>query len=192
VTHCLEAISAARKKVPGARRDRIEHVQLYRDEDLALFRDLGVVASVQPRFVASDWSVAEKRWGHERCRTGYAWKSLMKVGIAMQFGSDAPVEPIAPILGIQASVTRQTPAGDPAGGWFPEERLTLEETLLGFTQVAAFNSGREREHGKVAPGKWADLTVFSQDLFRVDPSEWPGVEVEMTVVGGEVAYRKEA
>jgi len=115
----------------------------------------------------------------------------MNAGIRLQFGSDAPVEPIAPILGIQAAVTRQTPEGDPPGGWFPEERLTLEEAIAGFTQVAAWNAGRPEVTGTLSPGKWADLTVFHRDLFQVSPEEWPAVGVEMTVVGGEVAYRKE-
>ncbi len=191
VTHCLKAMAAARKAVPGTRRDRIEHVQMYRDEDIPLFRGLGVVASVQPRFVPSDWSVAEKRWGLERCRTGYAWRSLMNAGIRLQFGSDAPVEPIAPILGLQAAVTRQTPAGEPHGGWFPQERLTLEETIAGFTQVAAWNSGRQEVLGSLKPGKWADLTVFSRDLFGVEPAQWPSIPVEMTLIGGEIVHRLE-
>ena len=115
VTHCLLAISGARASHPGLKRDRIEHVQIYRPEDLALFRELGVVGSVQPRFVSTDWCVAEKRWGAARCQTGYAWRSLMNAGIPLLFGSDAPVEPLAPISGLQAAVTRQTPEGTTAG-----------------------------------------------------------------------------
>lgn len=81
VSHCLLAIAGARKARPGPRRDRIEHVQVYRPQDLTLFRELGIVGSVQPRFVSTDWCVAEKRWGAARCRTGYAWRSLMDAGI---------------------------------------------------------------------------------------------------------------
>ena len=189
VTHCLLAISGARKAHPGPKRDRIEHVQIYRPEDLALFRDLGVVGSVQPRFVATDWCVAEKRWGAARCQTGYAWRSLMNAGIPLLFGSDAPVEPMAPILGLQAAVTRQTPEGNPPGGWFPGQRLTLEESIAGFTAAPAWNSGRQEQSGSIRVGKWADLTVFAQDLFVVPASAWPSVPVEMTIVNGEVLYR---
>ncbi len=190
VTHCLTAIAAARKSVPGARRDRIEHVQVYRPGDLSLFSELGIVGSVQPRFVATDWYVAEKRWGAARCRTGYAWRDLLDAGIPLLFGSDAPVEPLDPILGLQAAVTRQTPEGEPAGGWFPDQRLSIEESLRGFTAMPAWVSGREDRVGCIRPGLWADLTVFAQDLFTVPAAQWHGVPVEMTIVNGEVLYQR--
>jgi len=189
VTHCLLAIAGARKAHPGPRRDRIEHVQVYRPEDLTLFRELGIVGSVQPRFIATDWCVAEKRWGAERCRTGYAWRSLMDAGIPLLFGSDAPVEPMDPILGLHAAVTRQTPEGNPPGGWFPEQRLALEESLSAFTTAPAWVSGREDRAGRIRAAHWADLTVFARDLFVAPESEWPSVPVEMTIVNGEVLYQ---
>jgi len=189
VTHCLLAIAAARKAVPGARRDRIEHIQIYRQQDLGLFLEMGIVGSVQPRFVSTDWSVADRRWGAARCRNGYAWRSLMDAGVPLLFGSDAPVEPMDPILGLQAAVTRQTPEGLPPGGWYPDQRLNLEESLPGFTTAPAWVSGRQEQSGSIRVGKWADLTVFAQDLFGVPPSEWPSVPVEMTIVNGEVLYR---
>ncbi len=188
VTHCLLAIAAARKAHPGARRDRIEHVQIYRPGDLDQFKELGIVGSVQPRFVSTDWCVAEKRWGAARCQTGYAWRSLMDAGIPLLFGSDAPVEPLAPILGLQAAVTRQTPEGQPPDGWFPAQRLTLEESLPGFTTVPAWVSGREDRMGSIRAGYAADLTVFAQDLFVTPEREWPSVPVEMTLVNGEVLF----
>lgn len=191
VTNALQAIAEARKAYPGERRDRIEHVQLIRPEDVVLFRDLGVVASVQPAFVPSDWQVAENRWGPCRCRHAYIWKSLLQAGIPVQFGSDAPVESIDPLLGLHAAVTRQTPTGEPPGGWFPEERLTLEEGIRGFTVVSAWTSRQEKNLGSLSPGKWADLTVFEQDISRLPPDLWPSVDVEMAVVHGEIAYRKE-
>jgi predicted amidohydrolase YtcJ len=189
VSHCLMAIAGARKTHPGRRRDRIEHIQTYRPGDLTLFRELGIVGSVQPRFVSTDWCVAEKRWGKERCRTGYAWRSLMNAGIPLMFGSDAPVEPMDPILGLHAAVTRQTPEGLPPGGWFPDQRLTLEESLAGFTTAPAWVSGREDRAGRIRAGYWADLTVFARDLFATPESEWPSVPVEMTIVNGEVLYQ---
>jgi len=189
VTHCLLAIAGARKTHPGPRRDRIEHVQLYRPEDLTLFRELGIVGSVQPRFVSTDWCVAEKRWGATRCRTGYAWRNLMNAGILLLFGSDAPVETLDPILGLQAAVTRQTPEGNPPGGWFPEQRLTLEESLAGFTTAPAWVSGRNDRLGSIRVGHAADLTVFAGDLFTTPPGEWTSVPVEMTIVNGEVLFQ---
>jgi predicted amidohydrolase YtcJ len=189
VTHCLLAIAAARKAQPGPRCDRIEHVQLYRPEDLKLFSELGIVGSVQPRFVSTDWCVAEKRWGLARCRTGYAWRNLQQAGVPLLFGSDAPVEPLDPILGLQAAVTRQTPEGDPPGGWFPEQRLTVEESLAGFTSAPAWVSGREDRLGRIRVGQAADLTVFAQDLFATPPRDWTSVPVEMTIVNGEVLFQ---
>jgi hypothetical protein len=189
VSHCLTAIAGARKHHPGPRRDRIEHVQIYRPGDLERFSEMGIVGSVQPRFVATDWNVAEKRWGAERCRYGYAWRNLLKAAIPLLFGSDAPVEPLDPILGLQAAVTRQTPAGEPPGGWFPEQRLTLEESLAGFTSAPAWVSGREDRTGGIRPGYWADLTVFAEDLFEVPAARWHQVPVEMTLVDGEILYQ---
>jgi predicted amidohydrolase YtcJ len=190
LSNALESIAAARKQYPADHRDRLEHVQLYRPRDLSLFKDLDVVASVQPVFTPTDWAAADKRWGPERCRYAYAWKSLLQAGLRIQFGSDAPVETINPIYGIHAAVTRQTVMGEPAGGWFPEQQLSLEDCLTGFTAVAAWSTRRENELGSVSPGKWADLTVYNQDLFSLTPDRWTDVETEMTVVNGEIVYRK--
>jgi hypothetical protein len=191
VTNALQSIAAVREKYPGDHRDRLEHVQLYRPQDLPLFRELAVVASVQPVFIPTDWKPADKRWGPQRCRYAYAWKSMLQADLRVQFGSDAPVEPINPIYGIHAAVTRQTLTGEPPGGWFPEQKLSLEESITGFTAVAAWNARCEDNLGSIAPGKWADLTVFERDLFNLAPKEWPEVATEMTVVHGEVVYRAE-
>jgi len=188
VTNALESIAAARKQFPGDHRDRLEHVQLYRPRDLSLFHELEVVASVQPVFVPTDWAPADRRWGPQRCRHAYAWKSLLQAGLRLQFGSDAPVETINPIYGIHAAVTRQTVLGEPPGGWFPEQKLGLEDSITGFTAVAAWSTRREDKLGSVAAGKWADLTIYNQDLFSLSPDHWPDVETEMTVVHGEVVY----
>jgi len=190
VTNSLEAIAAARRKHPGQWRDRIEHVQLVRPQDLKTFNAMDVTASVQPVFLPTDWRPAEQLWGTDRCRNAYVWKSIRNAGVRQQFGSDAPVEPIRPILGIQAAVTRQGTDGSPADGWHPDEKLSLEETIEGFTQTAAWTAGKEAELGFIAPGKKADLTVFGHDLFTTPAEDWHEVEVEMTVVNGEVVSRK--
>jgi len=191
VTNVLEAISSARKSYPGARRDRIEHVQLFRPRDLALFRDLGVTASVQPVFLCSDWKMAIKKWGTDRCRFAYAWKSLLNAGIPLQFGSDAPVESINPLLGFQGAVTRQNLAREPRNGWFPMEKLGADECISAFTFQPAWTSRKEDHLGILSPGKWADLTIYNQDFLKLSPDRWPFVEVEMTVVDGEVVYQRE-
>jgi len=193
VTDSLTALSGARQDCPRQSRDRIEHVQLLRPEDISLFQDLGAVASVQPVFLPTDWSVAEAKWGQDRCRSGgYIWKSIMQAGIPTQFGSDAPVESNNPLLGLQAAVTRQTLDGQPPGGWFPEQNLALEQGLAGYTRTSAWTSRRENYLGSITPGKWADLTVFEADLFQIPPEQWPSVGVEMTIVDGEIAFQKEA
>jgi predicted amidohydrolase YtcJ len=193
LSNCLAAIGEARRLEgiePGEKRDRIEHVQLHRSQDLVLLRTLGLTASVQPVFTATDWQQAEVKWGHPRCRQAYAWKTFLKAGISLQFGSDAPFDHINPLLGLQAAVTRQTPEGEPPGGWFPEERLSLEEGIEGFTRVPAWTAHREESLGSITPGKRADITVFEKNLFEVPPENWPSIEVEMTIIDGEIVYRK--
>ena len=190
VTNVLQAIAGARKRCPGPRRDRIEHVQLFHPDDLPLFRDLGVVASVQPVHLLTDMPVAERKWGMDRCRFSYAWKSMLKAGIPLQFGSDAPVESINPLLSLHAALTRQSLSGQPRDGWFPGERLTLEEIIHGFTAVPAWVSRKENQLGTLAPGKKADLVVFSRDLFQTSLGHLASVDVEMTMVNGEVVYQK--
>lgn len=192
-THCLKAIEAGRQHLPNNHRSRdcIEHVQLFRKEDIPRFLSLGAVASVQPVFLHTDWSVAENRWGYERCRIGgYAWRTLMAAGIPIQFGSDSPVESINPVLGLQAAVARQTLDGNPKDGWFSGQKLTLAESLAGFSKIAAWTARKEDSLGAIAPGKLADLTVFASDLFHHPPHSWPSIGVEVTIVDGEIVYHK--
>lgn len=189
-TNVLDAIAAARARLPGPRRDRIEHVQLMHPGDFARFRSMDVVASCQPVHLHTDMAVAEKKWGVERCKYGYAWKSMLQAGIKVQFGSDAPVEHINPLLSFHAAMARRTPAGEPQGGWFPSERLTLGETLHAFTAVPAWVSRREARLGVLAPGQVADLTIFAEDLSALSPEKLAAARVEMTIVSGEVVYGK--
>jgi len=190
VTNALEAVAASRAEFGNHHRDRIEHVQLFRLPDLTLFQDLAVVASVQPVFVPTDWAAAEMKWGPGRCETAYAWKTLLEAGIALQFGSDTPVESMNPLYGLHAAVTRRDLKGRPEDGWCPNQKLTLEQCLAGYTRTAAWTSRREQQLGKLAAGMWADLTIFDRDLTRLPPDEWLEAEVEMTIIGGEIVYRK--
>jgi hypothetical protein len=189
-TNVLNAIEAARKTLSGPRRDRIEHVQLMHPADFSRFRSMDVVASCQPVHLHTDMLVAEKKWGMDRCRYGYAWKSMLNAGVKVQFGSDAPVEHINPLLSFHAAIARQNPSGEPRGGWFPSERLNIEETIHAFTAVPALVSRKEAMLGILSPGRVADLTVFAEDLPGVAPERLPSVPVEMTMVNGEVAYRR--
>jgi predicted amidohydrolase YtcJ len=189
-TNVLDAIQGARRKHPGPWRDRIEHVQVLHPGDDARFRAMGVVASCQPVHLHTDMRVAEQKWGPERCRRGYLWKTMLREGIRIQFGSDAPVEHINPLLSFHAAMARQTPAGEPKGGWYPAEKLSLKETLHAFTAVPAWVSRKEAQLGTLAVGKRADLAVFAEDLSRLAPEQLLSAKVEMTMVDGEVLYRK--
>ncbi len=190
VSNTLQAIRAARKNIPGKRRDRIEHVQLVQPTDFAVFKALDVVASVQPVHLLTDMPTAEQKWGMQRCRYSYAWKTMLQEGVRVQFGSDAPVEHINPMLSFYAAVNRQSLIGEPKDGWFSAERLMLEEVIHGFTIVPAWTSRKEHQLGILAPGRCADITVFEEDLFGAAPGKLAGALVELTVVGGEIAYRR--
>lgn len=188
--NALNAIAEGRQRYGGEHRDRIEHIQLYHADDLARYKEMDVTASIQPAFVATDWELAMRRWGDERCERSYAWKTLFDQGIRLQFGSDAPVEQIPPIFGLQAAVLRQTTDLRPQGGWRPQERLSLEQSLAGFSANAAWTARKEDQLGSIRPGAWADLTVFEKDLSQIDPEQWLTVEPCLTIIGGEIVFHK--
>ncbi len=168
---------------------RIEHAQVLSPEDIPRFARLGVIASMQPTHATSDMPWAEARLGPERVKGAYAWRSLLDAGARIAGGSDAPVESANPLLGLYAAVTRQDLEGNPPGGWFPEQRLTIEEALRLFTTEAAHAGFLEEELGSLGPDKWADFVVLDRDLASVSPREIPKTKVQLTVVGGRVVYR---
>ena len=175
---------------PAAHRFRVEHAQHVRPEDFARFGKLGIVASMQPYHAIDDGRWAEKRIGQERARSSYAWKSMLEAGAMLAFGSDWPVAPLDPLAGIYAAVTRATLDGKHPGGWFPEQRLTVEQALRAYTRGCAYAAFEEQDKGTIAPGKLADLVVLSHDLFRIPPAEIKEARVELTIVGGRVVYRR--
>ncbi|HEY0782028.1 MAG TPA: amidohydrolase, partial [Thermoanaerobaculia bacterium] len=170
------------------RRLRIEHAQVVRPEDKARFARLGVIASLQPSHCIDDMRWAERRIGRERARFSYNWKSFVDAQAHVAFGTDWYVEPLDPMLGLYAAVTRQFPDGTPAGGWFPEERLTLAQAIDFYTQGSAYAEFAEGWKGTLAPGKVADLVVLSRDLFAVPPREILATKPVLTMVGGRVVY----
>ncbi len=174
---------------PASYRFRIEHAQHVRKEDLARFAKLGVIASMQPYHAIDDGRWAEKRIGQERARSSYAWRSMLRAGALLAFGTDWPVAPLDPMLSIYAAVTRATLDGKHPGGWFPEERLSVEETLGAYTQGSAYAAFEEREKGTISPGKLADLVAVSDDLFQIPPEKIKDARVVLTVVGGRVVYQ---
>ncbi len=186
----LDAYAAARKAVPQARdpRLRIEHAQVVRKEDVARFAELGVIASMQPSHASSDMRWADARLGPGRVNGAYAWRWFADAGVALAYGSDFPVEIVNPFWGIYAAITRQDPEGLPEGGWHPEQRLTLEEALRGYTAGSARAAFAEDRLGMLKVGYRADLTVLDRDLFRARPKEILATKVLMTIIDGQGAF----
>jgi hypothetical protein len=181
---------AAKANGPRDRRFRIEHAQVVRKQDLPRYKALGVVASIQPSHCIDDMRWAEKRIGHARSRDAYNFRSFTNAGIPVAFGTDWFVEPLDPRLGLYAAVTRELPSGGPPGGWFPEEKLPLEDALDLYTRGSAYAEFAEMEKGTLEAGKLADLVVFASDLFKVSPREILTTPVDLTVVGGRVVYER--
>jgi predicted amidohydrolase YtcJ len=172
-------------------RHRIEHSQVVAPADFARFRDLGVVASMQPSHAISDKRWAEERLGEYRVQGAYAWHMMRSFGVRVAFGTDWPVEPINPYLGLYAAVTRQSTEGDPAGGWWPQERLSIADAIRCYTAEPAYASFEETEKGQLAPGMLADLAVHSRDLLAIKPEEILQTEAVLTILGGRIVYERD-
>lgn len=177
--------------VVPASRFRIEHLQLVSPEDFARLANLGVIASMQPTHATSDMPWAEARVGGERIEGAYAWRSVLDAGGRLALGSDFPVESVDPLLGLYAAVTRQDLAGNPPGGWHPDERLTVEEAIRGFTLDAAYAAFEEDRRGSLESGKFADITIVQPDPTAVSSSEIPRTRVRYTIVNGAIVFRAE-
>ena len=169
-------------------RHRIEHSQTISLTDIPRFKKLGVIPSMQPTHQSSDMYWVEDRLGSERIKGAYAWRKLIDSGVVIPGGSDSPVESLNPLWGIYAAVTRQDHNGFPEGGWYPEERMTIEEAVKMFSSWAAYASFEEDLKGTLEAGKFADFTVLSEDIFKSEPSTLLKTEILMTVVGGEIWY----
>ncbi|NLT74221.1 MAG: amidohydrolase [Chloroflexi bacterium] len=170
-------------------RQRIEHVQLITPEDRRRMSRLGVVASMQPYHCTQDMATAERRWGR-RCRDAYAWASLLSAGSHLAFGTDAPVEPLNPLRGLYAAMTRTREAESDEDAWYPEERLSLDQALRAYTWGSAYAGYAERERGMLAPGRQADITVFSDALSDDEPRRLLEMGIDCTIVGGQIAFQR--
>jgi predicted amidohydrolase YtcJ len=188
----LDAYAAALATHPDPdHRFRIEHAQVIDPEDIPRFAAMGVIAAMQPTHATSDMPWAPERLGQKRLAGAYAWRRLLAGGATIACGSDFPVESHNPVLGIYAAVTRQDLAGNPPGGWLPEERMTREEALRGYTIDACRAAFQEAAKGTIAPGKVADLTVLDRDIMTCDAAEIARARVRWTIVGGAVVYEGE-
>jgi predicted amidohydrolase YtcJ len=174
------------------RRHRIEHIEDPAPSDLPRFGKLGVIASFQPLHAYPNDDTL-KVWagnvGPERALHGWPWRTVQNGGGVLAFGSDWPIVTQNPWPGVQNALTRQTTEGEPAGGWIPKERISLQDAIRAYTLNAAFAGHRERSEGSLEPGKLADLIVLSQDLFQIEPTEIGKTEVLLTMVGGKVVYQ---
>ena len=174
----------------GALRHRIEHAQVVTPEDIPRFKTLGIIPSMQPTHATSDQNMAEQRVGHERIKGAYAWRTFLDQGSRIACGSDFPVEPPDPFEGLHAAVTRQNAAGAPAGGWYKNQAMTLNEALRCFTLDAAYAARQENLIGSLEPGKWADFILIDRDIFTAPPEQLGKTVVLQTWMGGKRVYKK--
>lgn len=182
---------AARVNGPRDRRCRVEHAQHLRAEDFKRFKQLDVIASLQPYHIIDDGRWAEGRIGAKRCATSYANKSLLDAGARLAFGSDWPVAPLDPILGIDAAVNRRTLDGKHPNGWFPEQKISVKEAIEAFTLGSAYAGFEDKDRGSITAGKLADIVVLDRDI--LDPKQQDQIaeaKVVLTIVGGRVVYEK--
>ncbi|WP_040981873.1 amidohydrolase [Oceanobacillus jeddahense] len=173
-----------------AYRDRLIHAQVVNPDLVQRLSTPGRIVDIQPRFLASDYPWVTDRLGEARMPYAYAWKTLLDSGVICGGGSDAPVEPINPLLGIHAAVTRKAP-GDTHNGWYPEQKLSMREAFYLFTKYAAYTTNEEKIKGTISRGKFADMTVYSMDPFQMkDADELLDTSIEMTIINGDIMYRK--
>jgi len=170
------------------RRFRIEHAQVVSLEDIPMFEQYSIIASMQPTHATSDMPWAEARLGPERIKGAYAWRRFLSLGVHVASGSDFPVESPNPLWGYYSAVTRQDRSGMPPGAWFPDQRMTRDEALRSWTIEGAYAAFEEKIKGSLEPGKLADFVLLSDDITRIPPAEILKTHVVMTVVGGEVVY----
>ena len=175
------------------RRFRLVHAQVLAPQDFKRLGQLGIVAEVQPFHLSDDMRWMEERIGRERTKGAYAFKSIQASGAVLSFGTDWPGTsaseyPINPMLGLYAAVTRQTLTGQPAAGWFPDERITIAEAIKAYTYNTAYANFEEKIKGSIEVGKLADLTVLSQNLLKIEPKDFLTTNVVYTIVDGKIVY----
>ncbi len=189
VRQCLEAfIEINENKKPAYRiQNRIEHFQLIKEEDIRLLKKTAPVASMQPAHLVADYEPANKFWG-DRSRYAYAFKSILENNGMLLFGSDAPVEPVNPFLGIYAAVLRRDVEGLPFNGWYPQERISLTEAVKAYTYNPAFFMNEHNYRGSIKENNLADFIVLNKNVFEIPNNEIKDIKVLMTIIDGEIVY----
>ncbi len=173
-----------------SQRHRMEHAQVVDLADIARFKTIGIVPSMQPTHATSDMNMAEQRVGPQRIKGAYAWRTFLKQGSRIACGSDFPIESPNPFFGIHAAVTRQDAAGLPVNGWHPDQAMTLTEALRCFTLDAAWAGHQEKDLGTLEKGKWADFVVVDRDLFAIPAKDIHAIKVEQTWVAGRPVFER--
>jgi predicted amidohydrolase YtcJ len=186
----LDSYAAAYKSHPEAiaLRNRVEHAQIVSLEDIPRFKPLKLIASMQSTHATSDMNMAEDRIGAQRIKGAYAWRRFLDQGTLIAAGSDFPVESPNPFYGLYSAVTRQDHHGQPPGGWYADQAMTLVEAFRAFTLDAAFAEHAEKTLGTLEPGKWADFILVDHDIFKDPPSRIWNTRVLQTWVGGKQVY----
>jgi predicted amidohydrolase YtcJ len=191
----IDILESVFKEVPATadNRHRIEHAQVISPEDIPRLGQLGIIASMEPPHAMEDKTWAEQRLGSERILGAYAWRSLRETGASLTFNSDNPGSDHSVFYGLHSAITRQDKNQQPEGGWYPEQRMTADEALRGYTQWSAYASFREDKTGIIAAGRWADLTIMDTDPFVLadeNPGDILNGRILMTIVNGKVVYER--
>lgn len=186
----LNAIERAQKEFgKKGMRHRIEHCSLIRPDDVKRFVELGVIASMQPTHCTTDLTYCERRFGPERCQGAYIWKTLADEGTVLAFGTDWPVEPLDPMRGLYSCVSRQNiDTGEPPGGWFPGQRLSIREAVRYYTYGPAYASFEENIKGSLEVGKLADFVVLSDNILEIEAPQILTTRILYTIVGGKIVF----
>jgi predicted amidohydrolase YtcJ len=187
----LDAIDELAATYKGDRRWRIEHAQIVDPADLPRFALNGTIASMQPQHESSDWKMAIARLGPARLGGAYAWKSMLDNKVPLAFGSDVPVEPADPFIGLKSALTRTDGNDEPFGGWLPEQRVTLADALRAYTWGAAYAGFAEQRFGNLAPGQRADFLILDKDIELARPADLPQTQVREVWIGGQRVIMKE-
>lgn len=180
------------KNKTDGRRHRLEHAQVLRLEDIPKLAELDVIASMQPTHCTSDLRWAEQRIGHERSKGAYAWRRILNANGKIAFGTDWPVEPLDPMRGLYSAVTRKNiESGEPEGGWFPDQCLSIQEAIYCYTTASAYAEFQESVKGSITPGKLADIIILSNDILHAAPEEILTTKVDMTIFDGKIIYKRQ-
>jgi len=190
----LDYLESIYKSSPSTKkqRNRIEHAQILSPEDIPRLAEMSIIASMEPPHAVEDKTWAETRLGSERIKGAYAWRSLRQANVALTFNSDLPGSDHNIFYGLHSAITRQDKKSEPENGWYPEQSMTAEEALRGYTSWAAYSAFRENETGVLSKGRWADITVMNLDPLQVgenEPTKLLEGKILMTIVNGNIIYQ---